>query len=334
MTSLLEHIAGWLEQKGLFSDPRSFRSLLPLLAAAGKDRHILELVDRSFVSKSIAAGFSASAIAGNLAVGAGVAARLGEWGVVVRCVELARAAESCEYERLDSLLVAFADVPARLISADTLADRLLTDSSLAMPARVGLQMCAALDRLGATAPWSQYIRGFEREAGEDNTHYGEASDQAVELALLRGELRLASVVDRDEAIPVRILLANDATVPVETNENAEQKHDLSESIDWGRIAAWIQERNLPIGELIDTVFEIFGTAGVQGLLQAMNRPGEGYLAYAETLAQNPSEGSASPSPVTLALEALDSGVYVGSVQTVIAPGSRSSRDCEIGEDGV
>jgi len=317
MTSLLERIAVWLERKGLFSDPRSFRSLLPLLAAAGKDRDLLKLVDRSFVSKSIAAGFSASAIAGNLAVGAAAAARLGEWSVVVRCVELARAAESCESERLDSLLVAFADVPASLISAGTLADRLLTDDSLAMPARVGLQMCAAVDRLGATAPWRQYIQGFEREAVDDNTHYGEASDQAVALALLRGELRLSFFVDQDETVSIGIPPANGATVQAESIENAEQKHGLSEPIDWAQTAAWVQERNLPIGEVIDTVFDTLGRAGVEGLLQAISRPGEAYLAYAERLAQGPSEGAASLPPLTLAMQALESGVYVGSIQRLL-----------------
>ena len=195
MASLVR-IAAWLKGKGLFVDPRSFRSLLSILANSENDRHVIDLVDRTFVAKAVAAGFPSSAIAANLAIAVGSAWRLGEWAVVVRCVELARAAQMYEYERFDSLLVSFADVPANLIGADTLAGRLVDDDRLVMPARAGLQMCASVDRLGATAPWRAYMLGHLREMKDDNTSYGEASNRAVALAWIRGRLRLSSIVDR------------------------------------------------------------------------------------------------------------------------------------------
>jgi len=109
-----------------------------------------------------------------------------------------------EYERFDSLLVSFADVPGSLIGADTLATRLVDDDRLVMPARAGLQMCASVDRLGAAAPWRPYMLGHLREAENDNTSYGEASDRAVALAWMRGRLRLASMVDRGNPLISRL----------------------------------------------------------------------------------------------------------------------------------
>ena len=54
-------------------------------------------------------------------------------------------------------------------------------------------MCAALDELGAVAPWQEYMHAFAKEADDDNTIPGEHSDRAVAIAWLRGRLRLASL---------------------------------------------------------------------------------------------------------------------------------------------
>jgi hypothetical protein len=155
LNAVLGLITTWLSEKGLLSDPRAFRSLLALWAEAGQHRQVVDAVDKDFVAAAIAAGFPASATAEALAVAAGSAARLGDWGATARCVELARAAETFQYERYDSAFVDFADVAAAMLKVDVLAERLLHDGRTVMSARAGLRMCAAVDQLGGVAPWQE-----------------------------------------------------------------------------------------------------------------------------------------------------------------------------------
>lgn len=325
LRALLERIAAWLEGKGLFVDPRSFRSLLSILADAGNDRRVIDLVDIGFVAKAVAAGFPSSAIAANLAIGIGSAARQGEWAVIVRCVELARAAQMYEYERFDSLLVSFADVPGSLIGADTLATRLVDDDRLVMPARAGLQMCAAVDRLGAAAPWRPYMLGHLREAENDNTSYGEASDRAVALAWMRGRLRLASMVDRGNPADQSPSIDDAGDTHNDEVGTLGEKWDLAAPIEWTRLAEWVEHDGFPMPDVIDAVVDTYGSDGVIHLIHALDKPGEACLAYAEKLAtQLPSEET-FPSPRTWAVAAVAHGVQAGSIHRVlklgVSPGS-------------
>ncbi len=319
LKALLERIANWLEEKGLFVDPRSFRSLLSILAEAGNDRRVIDLVDRAFVTRAVSAGFPSSAIDGNLAIAVGSAARLDEWAVVVRCVELARAAYSYESERFDSLLVEFADVPAKIMGADTLATRLVNDDRLVMPARDGLQMCASVDRLGAPAPWRAYMLGYLREAKNDNTSYGEASVRAVALAWMRGRLRLASMDDRgnpaDQSLPI-----DDAGNTYDDVGAPEEQWDLAAPIDWARVAEWVEAHSLRMPDVIDAVDDTYGSDGVIHLIHALDKPGEACLAYAEKIVtQLPSEET-FPSPRTWAVAAVAHGVQAGSIHRVLKLG--------------
>src|SRR5450759_2206586 len=106
---------------------------------------------------------------------------------------MVRAAETYQEERFDSTMVDFVDVPIALLGTDAVANRLLHEGRPVMAARAGLQMCAAADDLGAPAPWREYMTAYLREAENDNTAYGQASDRRVSLAWLRGRLRLSSV---------------------------------------------------------------------------------------------------------------------------------------------
>ncbi|MGA3346607.1 MAG: AAA family ATPase, partial [Terracidiphilus sp.] len=325
LRALLERIAAWLEGKGLFVDPRSFRALLSILADSGNDRRVIDLVDRAFVAKAVAAGFPSSAIAANLATGVGSAARLGEWAVVVRCVELARAAQMYEYERFDSLLVSFADVLASVIGTDTLAARLVNDDRLAMPARAGLQMCAPIDRLGATAPWRSYMLGFLREREGDNTAYGEASDRAVALAWIRGRLRLSSIVDRGNPAEQSPSIADAIDTQADEVGAPGEERDLAAPIDWTRLAEWVEHDDLPMFDMIDAVIDTYGSDGVIQLIHALDKPGEACLAYAEKLATQLLPEKVIPSPRTWAVAAVAHGVRAGSIHRVlklgVGPGS-------------
>ncbi len=321
LMALLERIAAWLEGKRLFVDPRSFRSLLSILAASGNDRRVVDLIDRAFVAKAVAAGFPCSAIAANLAIGVGSAARLGEWTVVVRCVELARAAEMYEYERFDSLLISFADVLASVIGTDTLAARLVNDDRLVMPARAGLQMCVPVDSLGATAPWRPYMLGFLREREGNNTAYGEASDRAVALAWIRGRLRLSSIVDPGSPADRSTSIVDAVHSQVDEVGASGEERDLAAPIDWTRLAEWVEHDDLPMSDMIDAIVDTYGSSGVIQLIHSLEKPGEACLAYAEKLATQPlPPEEVIPSPRTWAAAAVAHGVRAGSIHRVLKLG--------------
>lgn len=318
LAALLGRITSWLEQKGLCVDSRAFHSLLPLLAEAGDDARVVNLVDGKFVTKAVAGGFPASAINRNLATAVGAAARVRQWPLVVRYVELSRAAESYQTERFDSTLLAFADVPAALLGADTMAARLLDEDRLVMSAREGLQMCAALDELGATAPWQPYMDGHLRESKSDNTSYGEASNRAVALAWLRGRLRMAAITT-----PVA------PNAPTVVAVNAESDDDASDRdsrwtphapIDWSRVAQWVENRGLPANDVVRAVLDTDGWQGAMRLVDALKEPASACLAIADELAAQPDLDPNMSSPRQWAAAAVTHGTPRGALRRVLAHG--------------
>ena len=321
LTALLGRIADWLQGKGLYADPRAFRSLLAVLAEAGNHRRVVELVDREFVARAVAAGFPSSAIVANLAIASSSAAALGEWSLIVRYVELARAAESYQSERFDSTLVDFADVAATLLGASTLAARLLDDDRLVMPARAGLQMCAAVDRLGATAPWKSYMVGHLRESKSDNTAYDEVSNQALALAWMRGRLRLATTSHGpflEESVPATHGVSRADRRETDESGNA---WDLEAPIDWDRLGSWIEQRRLPMPDVVSATIDICGIDGVIRLISSLDRRGEACLAFAERLATGPALGDAhGASPRLWAIAATAHGIPAGSLHRILRLG--------------
>ena len=120
------------------------------------------------------------------------AAKIGDWPAIIRFVELARAAETFEFERLGSTMVEFFDIPLALLGPSVFVSRLLYDGRPTVPARTGLLLCDQVDAAGGSAPWQEYFTAFDVESKRDDTAYGSGSDQLVALATLRGQLRLAA----------------------------------------------------------------------------------------------------------------------------------------------
>ncbi|MFI0786209.1 AAA family ATPase [Streptomyces lydicus] len=303
LQSTLALIATWLSGKGLFEDPRAFRRLLRILAEAGRDAEVLSHIGRDFVARAVSAAFPASAIRDNLATGLRCAARSGNWPLVVRCVELARAAQTYEGERFDSVLVDFADVPIALLGAQTIADRLLHDGRTVMPARAGLQMCAALDAAGAVAPWREYMTAFQHEDESDNTSYGEDSDRAVSLAWLRGRLRLSAAYRA-------------------TAEEGPGQDKLSTPVSLDTIAQRLDEHgdqsvaDAVVKALLDTV----GTDAVTSLLPRLTAGGPVCLALAEQIAAGVVPGQPG-SAAHWARKAAGLGHRPGTVHRLLALGA-------------
>lgn len=278
-TANLEAVAKWLRGKSFFGDARSFRFLLPTLARAGKPAEVLALITPEFASRAVAGGFMASAIRANLATGVDCATRVRDWPALVRCVELARAAETYESERLESTLVEFADVPIALLGAKQLAERLLFDGETTVPARAGIQMCAAIDAAGDVAPWAEYMEALARETEDDTTMYGEASDRAVRLAWLRGRLRTAANII-EGAEPHQ---GSDAA-PVSPREHGNPVPG-STPIRLDRLAEWVRTYRAPAPQVIDALGDTLGDDATTALIRVMGEPSEFALAFAERLAK-------------------------------------------------
>lgn len=318
LAALLARITSWLEQKGMFVDSRAFRSLLPLLADAGEDARIVDLIDGTFVTQAVAGAFPASAINRNLATAVSAAARLGKWSVVIRYVELSRAAESYQAERFDTTLVVFADVPATLLGVDTMAARLVDEGRLVMPAREGLQMCAALDELGGTAPWHPYMEGFLRESARDNTLYGEASDRTVALAWLRGRLRLTAITT-----PIESAGTTRATAKIRSNHYSsdnDTEWTPYAPIDWSRLAQWVESHDLAADDVVRAVLDTHGWDGAMRLVDTLEHPASACLAIADEIEAQPELASDTSTPQQWVTRAVAHGTPHGALRRVLAHG--------------
>jgi hypothetical protein len=308
LVALITKVTDWLETKGFFADSRAFQFLLPLLAEAERHDRVADLVGLDFVERSIAGAFPASAIKSNLGVAIRSAATLGAWPTIVRYVELSRAAETYESERYDSTLVEFADVYLSLLGCETVAGRMLDEHRLVVPARAGLQMCAALDRAGGVAPWPEYMTAYVRESENDNTSYGETSNRAVFIAWTRGRLRLTSMTSgegrEDDSVP---------DVPV-ASEGA-----VLLSMNWSGLADSLSRDQLAIPEVTAAILDTHGPAGLEAVLHHLQHPEDICLAVAELVARGE-----APTEIGSAQEwctrAIGCGIRTGTAQRLLSLG--------------
>ena len=314
--ALLDRIIKWLEVKGMFNDSRVFRYLLPTLSEASHDRKVVEVAGRDFVVRSIAAGFPASAIIENLSRAISSAARLGDWPAVVRYVEMSRSAETYQEERFESSMVEFVDVIVHLVGADAVTERLLHDGRPTMAARFGLQMCAALDASGVVAPWREYMRAFLRERKNDNTSYGAISDRKVDIAWLRGRLRLASFR--------RVTNSNTGRRSVLSGDAERDDRALYASVKWESIAMLLDENELPATDVIQAILDTFGLSTVVDLIDNFSHSGILCLALAEEITEGRVSASFGDS-LYWALRAADYGLPPGNTWRLISIGVEVSK---------
>ena len=309
---LLRKIARWLEGRGLFDDIRSFRYLLSTLAHAGCHESVVNLVDQQFVLNAVAHGFPASATIENLARAIHSAAATANWPAIVRYVEMSRSVETYQEERFETAMVGFADVAGALLGAETLADRLLHEGRTTMSARLGLQMCAALDAMGAIPPWREYMRAFLRERKDDRIMYGEAADQAVHAAWLRGRLRLASSAREPGSPP------DPAENPSGTGRD-EPRSGVSDAFDWNLVSKLLQHGYLSPSDVVEAVLDTFGYGAAVELMNSFPRPGACCVALAEAI-QAGSVNDADASARDWAEGAVTSGLPRGYLSRVLALG--------------
>ncbi len=186
----VEPVAAWLERRGFYSDPRAYRFLLPALSRAGRSTDALTLVSTSFLTESIAAGYSGAAVRRNLLFALEVASESQDWAALVRVAELLRAAyTSFEYHLEDrsEFLSAFID----LFGAGPVSDRLLFDGVPCESQGVGLVVCSLVDDRGFVPPWSEYLEAAARPSKRLNVStVDNQEDRLVSTARFHGVARL------------------------------------------------------------------------------------------------------------------------------------------------
>jgi len=249
--AILKTLSDWLQSKGFFTDLRAFRFLLPLLEKRGERTDVVRRVESTFLRDAVAHGFPPAAIIANICVALRCAGRLRDWVASCRLVELSRGVEAFEYERVGELLVEFADVALAMIGPHVFPAQLLYDGRTTVPSRAGLELCAAIDRAGLAAPWSEYLAKFEHDSASSNTHYGETSDERVYTARLRGQLR--------SRFPSPASVPND--------------------FDWSRLSG-VLDAKFPARETVDALCETIGATRCLALLERSSNSGRYAVALA------------------------------------------------------
>lgn len=309
MAAVLGHVATWLEGRGLFDDSRAFRSLLPILAQAGRHQEVVDLIDANFVTTAVGHAMPVSAIHASLANAVASATALEDWPTAIRCVELARAATTLEQERYESTLIEHVDVVAAVVGLETIADRLLHEGLTVMAARAGLQMCAAIDELGGVPPWREYLTAYIAEDADDDTSYDIDTDRAVGLAILRGRLRLSA--------------ASGGTPPLVGDPVAstvdQSQDDVARPINWGAVAAAHDEGALPTAALVRAIDDTYGAESAAMFTDLLTSPGHYMLCMAEAIVAGRMGGD-SDDATELARLAVEHGVPAGNAARLIALG--------------
>ncbi|MCY4673284.1 MAG: ATP-binding protein [Bacteroidetes bacterium] len=272
-TALLDRIIEWLEERGMFEDTRAYRHLLPILFEANYQQKIVDLVDLNFVVKSIIAGYPKSAIIENLATAVRSAAYTKNWPAVIRYVEMSRSAEAYQEERFQSLIVGYVDVIASLLGKDSLAEKLLHDGHPTMDAQSGLQMCAALDALGAIPPWQEYMRAYIRQQGDDHSNHRAASAKPTNTDWVRGRFRLAQTQPQG---------SSDAFISGISAENSDSK--LYSPLNWKLLARQIDENYLSPRYVVEAILDTLGERALVEFIEKLSHSGPTCLEFAKAIA--------------------------------------------------
>ena len=244
-----------------------------LFSSAKYHQQVVARVQGDFVIRSIAHGFPTSAIIENLGTAIHCAARIGDWPAIARYVEMSRSAESHEQEQ--NAITGFSDVIGCVLGAQKVANRLLHDGRTTMDARPGLQVCAALDAMGAVVPWREYLLAFERESKDDNTQYHEADNRDIAASLMRGQLRLASPAS------VSNPTSDPAPATIDSAGGSESQQPAPVQLD--RLADWLDRSDLRPNDVVDVVLDTLGLRALVGLIEKLAGPGAICLSLAERI---------------------------------------------------
>ncbi|MDO9067909.1 MAG: ATP-binding protein [Deltaproteobacteria bacterium] len=191
---VLDPVINWLVHCGFYKDARCYRFLFLALLRSGRGAEVFQYVGITFISKSVAHGYTAEPIQKNLALAADIAGRNRDWPMLVRCGELRRSLYTC-FDTEDNFWKEFWEIYANLYGPAALAERLLFDGKPTLNNEGGVLVCSIIDKMGCTAPWREYLElpvSAERGGGgliDDNLL---TEDETLDLAILHGRLRLGN----------------------------------------------------------------------------------------------------------------------------------------------
>lgn len=164
-------VIDWLERRGVFSDVRAFGCYVPLLYRSGSKAKITQLIDASFVLRSVCGGMPAPAMKRNIAYAMRVAVDNRDPQLVVHCAELARAVDTFSRDRSAGDLQ-YWETYAAVFGDDAMANRLLDNGRAHLDGSTGMRLCRYLDERGIAPPWAEYI---DRELRDrERVEYGVA----------------------------------------------------------------------------------------------------------------------------------------------------------------
>jgi hypothetical protein len=151
----LRDVIAWLEARGFMDDSRAYRFLLPNLVRADRQADVMARIDINFVAASCAAGHSATAIEANLMLFANLAARIPDFPMLVRAIELFRSLGAC----IDNLHDQFeyGSAYAAIFGAPRLAERLTFDGTATVNPMEGIKLCSLCEDAGTSPPWHAYL---------------------------------------------------------------------------------------------------------------------------------------------------------------------------------
>jgi hypothetical protein len=191
VTSIREHAAAWLADRGFFADARAFRHLPELLAQLDRYDELTALIRPGFVAEGIRAFQPPEALQRVVGIVSRESEARLDWPTLITCVETCKSIDTYETESLANSIAEYADVVVAIVGADVVAERLMYEGQPTLPSEWGLRLCSAVDRAGAAAPWRVYLDA--RESNSKRRHANSSDyDGAIHLAVQLGELRLRS----------------------------------------------------------------------------------------------------------------------------------------------
>jgi hypothetical protein len=216
VTSIREHAAVWLADRGFFADARAFRYLPELLAQLDRYDELTALIQPGFVAEGIRAFQPPEALQRVVGIVSRESEARLDWPTLITCVETCKSIDTYETESLANSIAEHADVVVAIVGADVVAERLMYEGRPTLPSEWGLRLCTAVDRAGAAAPWRAYLDAHESDPKRRRANSSDY-DGAIHLAVQLGELRLRNQrgdipLDMAEQVAANLELDHKATL--------------------------------------------------------------------------------------------------------------------------
>ena len=193
--SVLQPVTDWLEGIGFYENSKSYRFLLPALYRSKQFDEVLNIVDRYFVSKSVAQVYPSESIERNLNLAAQAAAESLDWPALARISELVRSANAFFENDREGYDREYWEAYIQVYGAGALAHKMLFDGRPVYSKHDGIIACFLIDDAGGVAPWNEYLSLYEMKFSSESYYEDEDLDslhwnEEVFLSAMVGMFRI------------------------------------------------------------------------------------------------------------------------------------------------